>query len=92
MISSIPTAADTSMRPCLRLQLLAELLQGFNVSVVTYVRDALPLLLSTHYQTQRGGSVPGRTARWQQARGATGGCAWNRTTSKGTDWIAGSLD
>ncbi len=64
MISSIPTSANTSMRPCLRLQLLTELLRGFNVSVVTYVRDALPMLLSLHYQTQTGGSVPGRTARW----------------------------
>lgn len=39
-----------------RIQHLAELLQGFDVSIVIFVRDALPRLMSMYAQTQKGSS------------------------------------
>lgn len=41
------------------MQLFAQSLQGFNVSIVIYVRRALPMLLSRYYQLQEGGSDVG---------------------------------
>ncbi len=51
-----------------RMQLFAESLQGFNVSIVIYVRRALPMLLSRYYQLQEGG--------WGVGAGRTAGVCW----------------
>lgn len=48
------TAEDLSTLAGERMQLFAQSLQGFNVSIVIYVRRALPMLLSRYYQLQEG--------------------------------------